>query len=602
MAVKDKASVCLYAVLVWIRWIASTGSGYIHPDEYFQNPEITSRIVFGIESFVPWEFTAEHAARSIVPPFLLTGVPFQLTKIFGELSGSVEQQVPSAVSIFLIERLACFILSLMIDYAVYRVCQQTRRNPWLPLNIIGASQVMLVYYVRPFSNTIEAAILCFCLKLFTSCFKGKIASSTSFGLGTLLVLGIFTRITFILYGVPVGVGYLYMVFKKSSGSFSTTLKQLVPFILGASICFVLCVFADSVYYQALQVTFKGMQISDVKQFIDIITNPVQWQHLRVSGRLVLTPLNNILYNANVENLKQHGLHPRYLHLLVHYPMLYGPLSLGIIRVMLAKAREGLQDNGYRPFYYVLVATIATSMAGLSAVPHQEARFLTPMLVPMTLLYTWDDVKPKLLFWLAWPMFNIIMTYMFGVLHQGGIVQAMMYLQQQSLGVRGCRELSNGDLFCNFGTQGEPFTNEYNVTTHLVFHKTYMPPRHLLGYSMEWKDHAVNIDIQDFAGNAQALQEQLQLYMGVMLPELSHGPHLTFAPTGGKHFERTLLIAPSATRLPRLENHRYLLLASFGPHVNFDDIGWIVQSIKTRTFSSALLGLNVYLVLSEEGTM
>lgn len=69
------------------------------------------------------------------------------------------------------------------------------------------------------------------------------------------------------------------------------------------------------------------------------------------GRLVLTPLNNILYNANVENLKQHGLHPRYLHLLVHYPMLYGPLSLGIIRVMLAKAREGLQDNGYRPFYY-----------------------------------------------------------------------------------------------------------------------------------------------------------------------------------------------------------------------------------------------------------
>lgn len=71
MAVKDKASVFLYAVLVWIRWIASTGSGYIHPDEYFQNPEITSRIVFGIESFVPWEFTAEHAARSIVPPYVI---------------------------------------------------------------------------------------------------------------------------------------------------------------------------------------------------------------------------------------------------------------------------------------------------------------------------------------------------------------------------------------------------------------------------------------------------------------------------------------------------------------------------------------------------
>lgn len=72
MAVKDKLRVFLYAVLVWIRWIASTAPGYIHPDEYFQSPEITSRTVFGIETFIPWEFTAEHAARSIVPPYVFT--------------------------------------------------------------------------------------------------------------------------------------------------------------------------------------------------------------------------------------------------------------------------------------------------------------------------------------------------------------------------------------------------------------------------------------------------------------------------------------------------------------------------------------------------
>lgn len=140
---------------------------------------------------------------------------------------------------------------------------------------------------------------------------------------------------------------------------------------------------------------------------------------------------------------------------------------------------------------------------------------------------------------------------------------MMYLQQQSLGVRGCRELSNGDLSCNLGTQGkekqdkermvnfmhiqlltkllvyigEPFTNGYNVTTHLVFHKTYMPPQHLLGYPLAWEENDVNIDIQDFAGDAHLLEKELQLHMGVMMPEFAHGPHLTFAPTGENRFER-----------------------------------------------------------------
>lgn len=42
---------------------------------------------------------------------------------------------------------------------------------------------------------------------------------------------------------------------------------------------------------------------------------------------VITPLNNLKYNLNVQNLQVHGLHPRYTHLLVNLPQILGPVLL-----------------------------------------------------------------------------------------------------------------------------------------------------------------------------------------------------------------------------------------------------------------------------------
>lgn len=63
--------------------------------------------------------------------------------------------------------------------------------------------------------------------------------------------------------------------------------------------------------------------------------------------------------------------------------------------------------------------------------------------------------------------------------------------------------------------------------------------------------------------------------------------------------RTFVVAPSTTILPKLGNHRYLLLASFNPHVNFDDIALIVESIREGRFSKAMMSLNLYLIINEE---
>lgn len=63
-----KATIALFSVLIGVRWLIATLPGYIHPDEFFQNGEVTSAKIFGLDTLTPWEYTQEHTARSIISP------------------------------------------------------------------------------------------------------------------------------------------------------------------------------------------------------------------------------------------------------------------------------------------------------------------------------------------------------------------------------------------------------------------------------------------------------------------------------------------------------------------------------------------------------
>jgi phosphatidylinositol glycan class Z len=82
-------------------------------------------------------------------------------------------------------------------------------------------------------------------------------------------------------------------------------------------------------------------------------------------------------------------------------------------------------------------------------PHQEARFLCPLLVPLILIYTYRQPKLSASFWTAWFLFNIITTYVFGVVHQGGLIPTMSFLHRQVTGLHDCRVI-NRDLTCIAG--------------------------------------------------------------------------------------------------------------------------------------------------------
>lgn len=153
----------------------------------------------------------------------------------------------------------------------------------------------------------------------------------------------------------------------------------------------LAIYTDTVFYRPQLASFK-----------ELVTNPI------------ITPFNALRYNTQAANLALHGTHPFYQHVLVNLPQLLGPA----LPLLLYKADMG--------------APFVSSVSGLlllSAVPHQEARFLLPA-VPLLL----TSVRLPSAFhrtWLAvWMIFNALLALLMGVYHQGGVMPAQMWLESQ----------------------------------------------------------------------------------------------------------------------------------------------------------------------------
>ncbi|KAI4213671.1 MAG: hypothetical protein LQ351_003637 [Letrouitia transgressa] len=137
---------------------------------------------------------------------------------------------------------------------------------------------------------------------------------------------------------------------------------------------------------------------------------------------IVTPLNSLLYNTSTSNLSLHGLHPPYQHLIASLPLLLGPALL----LLPSSSKTSL------PMISALSATIL-----LSFIPHQEPRFLLPV-VPLILSSLQLPRSRRLRrVWVAnWIAFNAALGILMGVYHQGGVVPAQIWIgQQQGLGVR-----------------------------------------------------------------------------------------------------------------------------------------------------------------------
>lgn len=108
----DEDTPVLWRIMLVVRFIMVFSPGYIHPDEFFQSSEVTSNDIFGFRNtYVPWEFTEESPCRSIIPPTLISGIPFRLLEIISHTFGIAKY---SSILLLILPRIMVFAFSLSI--------------------------------------------------------------------------------------------------------------------------------------------------------------------------------------------------------------------------------------------------------------------------------------------------------------------------------------------------------------------------------------------------------------------------------------------------------------------------------------------------------
>ncbi|KDQ49794.1 hypothetical protein JAAARDRAFT_200547 [Jaapia argillacea MUCL 33604] len=84
----------------------------------------------------------------------------------------------------------------------------------------------------------------------------------------------------------------------------------------------------------------------------------------------------------------------------------------------------------------LIFTIVSSVTILSIPPRQESRFLIPVPVPFIALVgnSMFFGRAGKIFWTTWIISNDLLTLLFGILHQGGVIPSLFHLKPSSTNV------------------------------------------------------------------------------------------------------------------------------------------------------------------------
>ncbi|GMM58745.1 glycosylphosphatidylinositol-alpha 1,2 mannosyltransferase [Maudiozyma humilis] len=355
---------------------------YIHPDEHFQSLEMLTHMFYSAKGFIPWEFNQDNAARSYVPLLVYYGPLYYICK-------NIFHVVNPTILLYLVRAQNYLIFLLTVRAAIPYLIpnnSKSQRRAWL---LILSSYVTWSFQSHSFSNSIETLILLGVLVTFSIQMRERENASLKITLiqSSLIVLGVFNRMTFpaFIFFPSLLVFWRYYLRKK---------LQFCTFIVWGA-------FLTAV-------------------FIKIDTEIFQSPHY------VFAPLNNLLYNMSVSNLAEHGLHKRYTHLLINLPQLAGPAIIYLFPTSPRQATEYIQCLPW--------LTTLSALGLLSLFPHQELRFLIPVLPCICMLMSHHSSR---MIFRAWVIFNVAMGIMLGLLHQAGIISTItngQFYKQSDVGV------------------------------------------------------------------------------------------------------------------------------------------------------------------------
>ncbi|KAG9493993.1 hypothetical protein GDO78_001712 [Eleutherodactylus coqui] len=367
-----------------VMWCLAPQKGYLHPDEFFQSPEVIAGDILDLEINRPWEFLSASPCRTVLIPLLTSGTAFWIINILHRFQS--EMALNSSYVLLVLPRLIITILSFLLDYTVYRVATAWGSNPWKALVLLAMSPVTLVFYTRTISNAVEGLLFALLL-LLTKPDEGNLVSNSYKGkthhfIGLVLTFGFFNRPTFLCFAfVPLIYWAAQSGSQKSYFSHASIILTVMKILPSAILFSVIFVVADTIYYTG----HWPLSMNNMEGFIKLLTN-----------NMILTPINFLHYNMNPENLAKHGVHPRITHMAVNGFMLFGLFHLSAVCSAINMIRN-------------------------------EPRFLIPLIIPLVLLVSNYNrtVKTKCVIFL----FNITGALFFGSLHQAGLIPSLFHIQQ-----------------------------------------------------------------------------------------------------------------------------------------------------------------------------
>lgn len=378
---------------------------------------------------------------------------------------------PSGYVLLVVPRLVITILSFICDWSLHVILKHLgrseRQNFYAKLSL-ASSYVFMTYMTHTFSNSIETILFSLLLVLVISFIRAP-SDRLSDMTGAIVGLGFFNRPTFLGFAL---VPILWMITGGSFTSFS--MPRTVRICLRISLSFFLMAIAiimwDTNYYTDIFVDFWNVPSSDF------------WD------KLVICPLNFIIYNSQTSNLARHGLHPRYLHLfnlflllnVLAVPLFYFCFS---VVVSILKPHSSSQEKSNTQNEW-LAMTVLVSVILLMIFPHQEPRFLIPVTVIAFLLV--GDRLSRKRFLIPWIIINILFTIIYGFVHQAGVTKSLLNLNHMIQ------------------------TDELRNTT-IIFASMYLPPQHLMNAPRDLLVH--DLSVSDFP---ESLIDQLEVTSGEIL--------------------------------------------------------------------------------------
>ncbi|ESO07899.1 hypothetical protein HELRODRAFT_169602 [Helobdella robusta] len=444
-------------------------NGYIHPDEFFQSAELVAGEEFNIQALKTWEFTSKSPIRSRTSMLIMAYLPLSLLKFIHQYMPYFSLVNPT--NLLRAYRIWIAVLSCSVDYNVRKILKELNVFPQMYINfcvnVLASSFIMVIFATRTFSNSLELFLFAFLFRISVVNTSNKTiynAICTSL----ILTVGVFNRPTFLVFAFIPFIGFLI---RNSNLKFLQFLKTIIFTAIFSFLFFVCHVLIDSLYYKTLiSASPRGM--------FNTLTDKGVYYFIK--SNLTVTVLNFIKYNTDSDNLATHGIHSRFTHLVVNFPLLFTGLTYFSVYDSFLRTKKSTTVFWWesRKFeFHIAFFSWLVPLFLLSLFPHQEPRFLLPLIVPLVILYASQFYHVKTMFFFMWVLPNLLLILFYGFVHQAGVVQSILSSQRDVV---------------------HPSLNS-GKTVITVFWHSYMPPRHLffgpIDECQQFKSNSVKVSVR-----------------------------------------------------------------------------------------------------------